>query len=62
MTYKQMAEQLYDTREYIKFLYKIRDEHFKEDKDGSRMIGKIVNNILDYQNYLQYIKEWEEKQ
>lgn len=35
--------------------------HFKEDKDGSRMIGKIVNNILDYQNYLQYIKEWGEK-
>jgi hypothetical protein len=61
MTYKQMTEQLNDTSMQIEFLYRIRDEHFKEDKDSCRMIGKIVNNILAYQNYLQYIKEWEEK-
>lgn len=61
MTYKQMTEQLNNTSKQLEFLYKLRDENFKEDEDSRRMIINIISSILGYQTYLQYFKDYEEK-
>ena len=57
-----MTEQLNNTSKQLEFLYKLRDEDFKEDEDSSRMIINIISSILGYQTYLQYIKDYEEKE
>lgn len=61
MTYKQMTKEIEAINEQIEFLYSIRRDLYKGQRDKEIMIGNIANNLCAYQNYLRFSKEYEEK-
>ena len=61
MTYKQMTKEIDDIKTQIDFLYRLRNDLFKGERDAEIMIGNIVNNLCAYQNYLRFTKEYEDK-
>lgn len=63
MTYEEMTRDIRLCNELVDFMYDIQKEKFDADKEeDGRLCGKVINTIIGYKNYLQYEKQYQNRE